>query len=139
MSEANMLKVLTRPYVMIGSDGSLRAPTGQLSQDHPHPRAYGTFPRFLQLVLEGKAPISIETAIHKMTAMAAEQFDIRDRGVLREGMKADIVVFRAPEFRDRSTFAEPHQFAEGMQYVIVNGRVTLRNGSVTDERGGVWL
>lgn len=139
MSEANMLKVLTRPYVMIGSDGSLRAPTGQLSQDHPHPRAYGSFPRFLQLVLEGRAPIRIEEAIYKMTGLAAEQFELNGRGVLTPGHFADVIVLDLPRFRDRSTFAQPHQFSEGVSHVIVNGRHTLRDANLTDQRAGQWL
>ena len=120
MCEANMWKILAEPYVMIGSDASLRATSGPLSHDFPHPRAYGTFPRFLRAALDGKT-VSLPEAIRKMTALPANHFRIRDRGRIAIGMFADLVVFDPKRVRDLATFSKPHQFSEGIEAVAVNG------------------
>lgn len=138
MSEENMWKILAEPWVMIGSDASVRAPTGPLGQDHPHPRAYGTFPRFLRAALDGKT-VGVPEAVRKMTSLPAAQFRLKDRGILAAGMKADGVVFDPARVRDRSTFAKPHQLAEGVETVVVNGVLTVRNGELTGQRAGVFL
>ena len=119
MSEDNLLRIYAQPWVMPGSDASLRAPWGVLGNDHPHPRAYGTMPRFLRMMTDNLC--NLETAIHRMTALPAATFGLRDRGILRRGAYADIAIFDPAAFRDTATYAKPHSFAEGMRHVIVNG------------------
>ena len=138
MSEENLWRILGEPYVMIGSDASVRAPEGPLSGDHPHPRAYGTFPRFLRAVLDGKT-VQLPEAIRKMTSLPAGQFRLKDRGVLETGKRADVVVFNPAEVRDMATFEKPHQFAKGIDLVVVNGAVTLQDGRMTGQRAGMFL
>jgi N-acyl-D-amino-acid deacylase len=138
MSEENMWRILAEPYVMIGSDGSLRAPTGPLSADHPHPRAYGTFPLFLRAALDGKT-VSLAEAVRKMTSLPASQFRLKDRGLVRKGLLADLVAFRAGTLRDTATYTDPHRLAEGIEAVVVNGTLTLQNGRFSAHRAGRFL
>ena len=138
MSEDNLWRILREPYVMLGSDASIRSPDGPLSQDHPHPRSYGSFPRFLRAALDGKT-VALPEAIRKMTSLPASQFGLKDRGVLAVGKKADIVVFDPAEVRDTATFEKPHQFAKGIDLVVVNGAVTLQDGRLTGDRAGMFL
>ena len=138
MSEDNLWRILREPYVMLGSDASIRSPDGPLSQDHPHPRAYGSFPRFLRAALDGKT-VALPEAIRKMTSLPASQFGLKDRGVLVVGKKADIVVFDPAEVRDTATFEKPHQFAKGIDLVVVNGAVTIQDGRMTGKRAGMFL
>jgi N-acyl-D-amino-acid deacylase len=135
ISTENMRRVLAEPCVMIGSDASIRSPTGPLSHDYPHPRAYGTFPRVLRLSLGGET-VPLPEAVRKMTSLPARQYRLASRGVVRRGMKADLVVFSPRTVRDMSTYARPHQFAAGIQHVVVNGVLTLREGALTGRRGG---
>lgn len=135
MCEENMWKILAEPYVMIGSDASLRSTTGPLSLDFPHPRAFGTFPKVLRAALDGRtAPLP--EAIRKMTSLPANHFHIRDRGRIEKGMFADLVVFDPARVRDMATFSQPHQFSEGIEAVVVNGRITLDKKGFTGERAG---
>ena len=120
---------------MIGSDASLRSTTGPLSLDFPHPRAFGTFPKVLRAALDGRtAPLP--EAIRKMTSLPANHFRIRDRGRIEKGMFADLVVFDPARVRDMATFSQPHQFSEGIEAVVVNGRITLDKKGFTGERAG---
>ncbi|MBT3296327.1 MAG: D-aminoacylase [Verrucomicrobia bacterium] len=135
MSEANMFRVLAEPYVMLGSDASLRSPTGPLSHDYPHPRAYGSFPRFLRWALDGRT-VALPEAVRKMTSLPAGQFGLHDRGVIAERKKADLVVFDAARVRDRADYGDPHQLSEGITHLVVNGVVTIRDGKLTGTRGG---
>lgn len=157
MSEDNMWRVLAEPYVSLGSDGSMRAPWGPLSHDHPHPRAYGSHTKFLRAALDGKT-VPLPEAIYKMTGLPAEQFNLKKRGFLKKGYAADIIVFNPETIKENTTYADPHQLSGGMQHVIVNGVHTLdsgnaeeasrtrrhdqrgrRNGRLTDHRGGIFL
>ena len=138
MSEENMMKILGEPFVMIGTDASLRAPTGPLSHDYPHPRAYGSFPKFIRMSLDGKT-VSLPEAVRKMTSLPAEQFRLKDRGTIARGRKADLVVFDPEKLRDVSTYAAPHRLSEGIEHVIVNGVPTLQSGKLTGNRGGKML
>jgi len=138
MSEKNMWKFLAAPFVMIGSDASLRAPEGPLSHDHPHPRAYGTFPKLLRAALDGKT-VPIEEMIRKMTSLPAEHFRVRGRGRIEKGCFADLVVFDPVEVRDTATYAHPHQLARGINLLVVNGVVTLEGETLTEMRGGEFL
>ncbi len=135
MCEANMWRILAEPWVMIGSDASLRAPQGLLSQDFPHPRAYGTFPRFLRAALDGKT-VPVAEAIRKMTALPADHFRLGRRGVLEAGAAADVLVIDSDTVCDTATFTKPHALAVGIERVIVNGVVTLEAGVWSGNRGG---
>lgn len=138
MSEANMDRILAEPWVMIGSDASLRAPTGPLAADHPHPRAYGTFPRFLRRVLDSHS-MSPGEAIRKMTSLPAERFHLRGRGLLEPGAWADVVLLDPRTFRDQATYAKPHAFSSGLYAVWVNGTPAILNGKDTGLRAGRYL
>ena len=138
MSEENMWRILAEPWTMVGSDASIRAPWGPLSHDHPHPRAYGTFPRFLRAALEGKT-VSVGEAVRKMTGLPAEQFRLKDRGLLREGAFADVAAIDPATFRDLASYEKPHQFCEGVSGAWVNGVLTVRGGRETGMRGGRYL
>ena len=137
MNEENMWRILAKSYVMIGSDASLRAPTGVLSQDHPHPRAYGTFAKLLKASLQHKT-VPLEELIRKMTALPAAQFGLKDRGMLRVGARADVVVF-GDQVADQADYEHPHRLATGMQTVFVNGVKTLADGKETTRRGGLFI
>jgi N-acyl-D-amino-acid deacylase len=102
----------------------------------PHPRAYGTFARVLGVYVREKHVLTLEDAVRKMSSFPASRMGLRDRGLLRPGMKADVVVFDAATIADRATFEKPHQYAEGVSAVIVNGHVTFAAGQMTGERGG---
>ncbi len=138
MSEANMWRVLAEPYVMLCSDASLRATQGPLSQDHPHPRNYGAFPRFLRAALDGKT-VSPSEAVRKMTSLPADQFKLVRRGRLAVGCFADIVVIDPRQVRDLATYAQPHQYARGVESVAVNGVLTLHQGQWSNRRAGRFL
>ncbi|MCK5529571.1 MAG: D-aminoacylase, partial [Kiritimatiellae bacterium] len=138
MSDDNMLKVLKEPFVMLGSDGSLRAPTGVLSHDYPHPRAYGTFAKFVKMSVNGDT-VPLPEAVRKMTSLPAAQFKLADRGILAVGNFADILVFDPQEVRDISSFGDPHKLSEGIDEVIVNGVRTLSYGKLTGQRAGQFL
>ncbi len=111
--------------LMIGSD-SLALSAGHGGK--PHPRTYGTFPRVLGKYVRDDGLISLETGVRKMTAMAAEKLGLTDRGTLAAGKAADITIFDAGTVRDRATFEAPHQYSDGIDYVIVNGQVVVEQG-----------
>jgi N-acyl-D-amino-acid deacylase len=138
MSEENMWRILAEPYVSLGSDGSLRAPWGPLSHDHPHPRAYGSHARFLRAALDGET-VPLSEAIRKMTSLPAEQFSFKQRGLLKEGYAADIVIFDPDMITEKTTYAHPHQLSGGMRHVLVNGIHTLNEGKHTPLHGGRFL
>lgn len=130
MTEADIRTFMTQPWVMVSSDGGVGGLGGR------HPRAAGTFPRVLgRYVREGKW-MSLEAAIHKMTELPAARLSLNDRGSLRKGMKADLVVFDAEKVLDRSTMLEPQLEPEGVVHVFVNGQSVVRDGQVTGERPG---
>ncbi len=138
MSEENMRRIYAEPWVMVGSDASIRSATGLLATDHPHPRAFGSFARFLRLALDGVLGLSLEEAIRRMTSLPAAAFGLRDRGLLRVGAYADIVVFDPARVRDMATYAEPHRYAEGVCRTIVNGQAAF-DGRQSLARPGRWL
>ncbi|MBI3987759.1 MAG: D-aminoacylase [Lentisphaerae bacterium] len=135
MSEENMWRIFALDYCMLGTDASLRASTGPLSLDHPHPRAYGSVPRFLRASLDGKT-VPLAEAIRKMTSLPAAHFRLKDRGLLARQALADVVVFDPAALRDTATYGEPHQLAQGVEWVIVNGIVTLDPKGLTGHRAG---
>jgi N-acyl-D-amino-acid deacylase len=132
LDEADVRRIMSHPQAMIASDGRLTRPGDGV----PHPRAYGTFPRVLGEYARDQKLFSLETAVHKMTGMPAARLGVSDRGTLKAGGFADIVVFDAATVRDRATFASPHQYPEGILYVVVNGAVTVENGLMTLNRAG---
>ena len=136
MSEENLKRILAKPWVLPGSDASLRCPWGALGEDHPHPRAYATMPEFYRRVRE---LVGREAAIRRMTAMPAERFDLKGRGALAKGAFADIVVWREDEFCGLSTYAEPHRFSGGMEAVMVNGAIPYLRGKFTGRRAGKFI
>ena len=124
MSEENLRRIYSLPWVMIGSDASLRAPRGVLSDDHPHPRAYGTFPRFLAMCRDEKL-MSLGEAVRRMTSLPAQAFGLRERGLIRENFIADIAIFDAEKIKDTATYAAPHSFPIGIRHVIAGGRIAV--------------
>jgi N-acyl-D-amino-acid deacylase len=128
MDEAQVRRVLQRGRVMIGSDAGATAPYGVLGRGHPHPRAYGTFPRVLGTYARDLGVISLEEAIHRMTGLTAWRLGLADRGLVRPGYKADLVIFDAQRLADRATYDTPHVYPTGIQGVIVNGQFVLRHG-----------
>jgi N-acyl-D-aspartate/D-glutamate deacylase len=125
MSEENVARGIAHPQVMIGSD-SLALATGQGGK--PHPRTYGTFPRVLGKYVRQERIITLEDGVRKMTSMAAAKLGLSDRGVLATGKAADITIFDAATVGDRATFEQPHQFPDGIDYVIVNGQIVVEHG-----------
>jgi len=138
MSEENMWKVLETPWVMIGCDASLRAPDGILSEDHPHPRAYGSFTRLLRASLDGKT-VPLPEMVRKMTSLAATQFRISGRGILKKDNFADVAVFDPKKIVEKTDYAHPHQLSEGIEVLVVNGTLTLQNGKLTGHSKGSFL
>jgi len=130
MSEEDVRRVMRSPHGMVGSDGSAAAPWGILGRGKPHPRFYGTFPRVIgHYVREGV--LSLQEAVRKMTSAPAQRLGLRDRGLLREGFKADVTVFDPGKVKDEATFVDPHRFASGIPYVMVNGELVVDGGEHT--------
>ena len=132
LDESDVRRIMVHPQTMIASDGRLSRP-GEL---HPHPRAYGTFPRVLGEYVRARQLLPLELAIHKMTQMPARRLGLADRGVVREGAVADVVIFNPETVRDLATFTEPHQYPVGIDVVLVNGQVAVDGGVTTSARAG---
>lgn len=136
MSESDVTLVLEQPWVSVDNDAHGASPEGLLGNEHPHPRAYGTFPRILRTYVRDEEKLRLENAIRKFSALPAQRMGFSDRGVLKKGMWADIVVFDPASIRDRATFENPNQLSEGMQFVLVNGLPVIDNGKQTDALPG---
>ncbi len=132
LDEQDVRRIMVAPFTMIASDGRISSP----GDGHPHPRAYGTFPRVLGEYVRNQQQLPLETAIHKMTQMPAIRLGLTDRGVLKVGNVADVVVFDAATVKDMSTFAAPHQYPVGIEMVVVNGVVAGSGGKATGVRAG---
>jgi N-acyl-D-amino-acid deacylase len=139
MDEEGLIKVLKSPLVMIGSDGSAVSPEGKLGEGKPHPRYYGTFPRVLGKYCREEKCFDLPTAVKKMTSMPAQKMKLKQRGLLQKGYYADLTVFNPATVIDRATFVDPHQFPIGIEYVIVNGKLTVQNGKHTGAVAGAVL
>jgi N-acyl-D-amino-acid deacylase len=139
MSEPDVTLALQQPWVSIDNDSSGTSPQGLLGQEHPHPRAYGTFPRILRKYVREERKLTLEDALRKFSALAAQRMRLSDRGVLKEGMWADIVVFDPAKIRDLATFEDPNQLSQGMEYVLVNGVPVIDQGKMTGARPGKVL
>ena len=120
---------------MIGADGVVVV----YGRGVPHPRAYGTNARALAKYVRDEKLVSLEEMIRRMTSLAAQKFQLKDRGLIKEGMAADIVVFDLNEVSDKATFEQPHQFSAGFHYVLVNGQLAIENGKQTTVRSGMTL
>jgi N-acyl-D-amino-acid deacylase len=136
MSEPDVALAVAQPWVAFNNDSQGTSPTGPLGQEHPHPRAYGTFPRIIRKYVREDRLLTLEEAIRKMTALPAQKMRLADRGVLKAGMWADVVVFDPATLADKATFAEPNQLSAGMDYVLVNGVPVIAAGKATGERPG---
>jgi dihydroorotase/N-acyl-D-amino-acid deacylase len=132
MSEPDVALAVAQPWVAFNNDSQGTAPTGLLGQEHPHPRAYGTFPRVLRKFVREDKLLTLEEAIRKMTSMPAKAFRLRDRGLLREGAWADVTIFDPEKVIDKATFEKPAQYSEGIVDVLVNGVAVMKGGSLVD-------
>jgi N-acyl-D-amino-acid deacylase len=131
-----MRLVLRQPWIMVGSDGSSLAPYGELGRGRNHPRNYGTFPRVLRRYVREEGVLKLEEAVRQMTALPAQKLGLPDRGQLARGKRADIVLFDPQAVTDRATFADPYQYPEGIEHVLVNGQVVIEEGEHTGRLPG---
>jgi N-acyl-D-aspartate/D-glutamate deacylase len=140
ISEDDIADIVRSPTALVGSDGNCVATTGTVSQGMPHPRFYGTFPRIIDRYVREKAVLPLSAAIHKMTGATARALKLIDRGLLREGFRADIAIFDPGDFRDRATYEDPHQYPTGARTsVIVNGTLVVENATHTGALPGKVL
>ena len=140
ISEDDITDIVRSPTALVGSDGNCVATTGTVSQGMPHPRFYGTFPRIIDHYVREQAVLPLTAAIHKMTGATARALKLADRGLLREGFRADIAIFDPGDFRDRATYENPHQYPTGARTsVIVNGTLVVENASHTGALPGKVL
>ena len=136
LDEADLRRALVHPHVMIGSDGSSLATSGEMSAGKPHPRSYGTFPRVLGQYVREQRLLSLSEAVHKMTGMPARRLGLRDRGHIRVGARADLVVFDPRRVADAATYDDPHRYAVGIEHVLVNGSIVIKDGEHTGSLPG---
>lgn len=139
MSEPDVSLALQQPWVAVNNDSSGASPEGLLGQEHPHPRAYGTFPRILRKYVREEHKLTLEDAIRKFSALPAQRMRLTDRGVLKEHMWADVVVFDPATIKDLATFDNPNQLSQGMEYVLVNGVPVIDGGRMTGQLPGQVL
>lgn len=131
MNEDNLRRILTLPYVMIGSDSSARSFSGPTFKGKPHPRGFGTFPRFIGVYVRDKKLISLPEAVKRITALPAKTFGIKERGIIKEGFFADIVIFDYNQIKDKASYKEPFTKSDGIEYVFVNGSLAVKEGELT--------
>lgn len=139
MDEPDVLLALKQPWVSIDNDSQGTSPEGLLGAEHPHPRAYGTFPRILRKYVREEKELTLADAIRKFSALPAQRMRLTDRGVLKKGMWADVVVFDPATITDKSTYENPNQFSEGMDFVLVNGVPVIADGKMTGALPGKVL
>jgi N-acyl-D-amino-acid deacylase len=140
ISEDDIEHIFASPLALVGSDGNCVAPYGQVGKGMPHPRFYGTFPRVLTHYVRERGALPLELAIHKMTGSTARALKLKDRGLLRQGYRADVTIFDPADFKDRATYADPHQFPTGARTtVIVNGTVVVEHAKHTEALPGKVL
>ena len=139
MSEPDVVLALQQQWVAIDNDSSGASPEGILGQEHPHPRAYGTFPRILRKYVREEKKLTLEDAIRKFSALPAQRMRMIDRGVLKEGMWADVVIFDPTTVRDLADFENPNRLSQGMEYVLVNGVPVIEERKMTGALPGKVL
>ncbi|MGB6191016.1 MAG: D-aminoacylase [Terracidiphilus sp.] len=131
MDEPDVVLALKQPWVSVDNDSQGTSPEGLLAEEHPHPRAYGTFPRILRKYVREEHALTLPDAIRKFSALPAQRLHLVDRGVLKAGMAADVVVFDPATITDKATFENPNQLSVGMDYVLVNGVPVIAQGKMT--------
>ncbi len=136
MSEENLARILAHPLAMVCSDGGAHATEGPARAGHPHPRGLGTFPRVLGHYARERRVLTLAQAVHKMSGLPASRLRIRDRGLLRAGLAADVVIFDPGTVRDRATFTEPFQYPDGIRAVFVNGAPAVTEDQRNEQRTG---
>src|SRR5436190_20459637 len=140
ISEDDIERIVASPMALVGSDGNCVAPYGTVGKGMPHPRFYGTFPRIIHYYVRERGALPLELAIHKMTGATARALKLSDRGLLKQGHRADVTIFDPADFRDRATYADPHQFPSGTRTtVIVNGTLVVENAKHTEALPGTVL
>jgi N-acyl-D-aspartate/D-glutamate deacylase len=140
ISEDDIERIVASPMALVGSDGNCVAPYGTVGKGMPHPRFYGTFPRIIHHYVRERGALPLELAIHKMTGATARALKLSDRGLLKEGYRADVAILDPEDFRDRATYADPHQFPSGGRTcVIVNGVPVVENARHTEALPGKVL
>jgi N-acyl-D-amino-acid deacylase len=135
MDENDVKRIMQYPFNMFASDASIR----EWGVGVPHPRGYGTNARVLSKYVRDENVLSLEEAVRRMTSLPAQKFQLEDRGLLREGMAADIVIFDPNKVKDNATYDQPHQYASGIEFVWVNGQLVVREGQHTGVRSGKAL
>ena len=139
MDEPDVVLALKQPWVSIDNDSQGTSPEGLLGSEHPHPRAYGTFPRILRKYLREEHALTLPDAVRKFSALPAQRMRLTDRGVLKKGMWADVVVFDPDKITDKATYESPNQLSVGMDYVLVNGVPVIAEGKMTGKLPGKVL
>jgi N-acyl-D-amino-acid deacylase len=139
MDEPDVVLALKQPWTSVDNDSQGTSPEGLLGAEHPHPRAYGTFPRILRKYVREEHALTLPDAIRKFTALPAQKMRLTDRGVLKQGMWADLVVFDPEKITDKATFEDPNQLSVGMDYVLVNGEPVIEEGKMTGKLPGKVL
>lgn len=135
MDEADVENIMKYPFTMVASDSGIR----EFGAGVPHPRGYGSNARVLGYYVRERNVIRLEDAIRRMTSLPAQKFGFKNRGLLREGMAADMVIFDPHTVTDQATYQKPHAYSKGFEYVIVNGKITVNNNKHTQERNGMIL
>ena len=135
MGDEDVDRIMKYPFTAVASDGGVR----EFGVGVPHPRSYGTNARVLAEYVRKRHVLTLEDAIRRMTTLPARTFNFQNRGQLREGAAADIVIFDPEKVEDRATFINPHQYSAGFDFVLVNGRIAVDNGQLTQARGGAVL
>jgi N-acyl-D-amino-acid deacylase len=132
MGEQDIERIMRYPWTAVASDGGVT----EFGVGNPHPRSYGTNARVIAEYVRSRGVLTLEDAIRRMTSLPARTFGLSDRGMLREGMAADLVMFDPSRVEDKSTYVKPHQYSTGFDMVIVNGKIVVDQGKMTDARGG---
>ena len=138
-SEENIVKKIKLPWVSFCTDEDAYLPTGLMTGRHPHPRAYGTFPKVLRKYVREDSILTLEEASYKMSILPASVLGLSNRGVLKKGMAADLVIYDPKKVKDRATYLNPHQYPEGIELEIVNGQIVIQKGQITDRKPGKGL
>jgi N-acyl-D-amino-acid deacylase len=139
MSEDNVRKETTLPWMSFASDAEAPAPEGIFLKSNSHPRAYGNFAKLLATYVRTDKAVTLQDAIHRLTALPTANLSLKDRGLLKKGYFADVVVFDPSEIQDHSTYIKPHQLASGVNDVIVNGQLALADGIATRAHSGLFV
>jgi len=135
MGEADIERIMRYPYTAVASDGGVQ----QMGAGNPHPRSYGTNARVLAEYVRVRGVLTLPDAIRRMTSLPAQTFRLRDRGLVHEGMAADLLIFDPERVDDKATFAKPHQYSQGFDFVLVNGKIAIDEGQITNIRGGATI